>query len=136
MAKRIVFNDSKNITIANLFNDWFVMINNKNTNIPTIIYHNKRYISISDAINPIPVKWCVWFNKQKGCYILRLYYLGFIDNYDAEMLLYNYNVIRFKATNIIDIDGSVNSSYIAVDIQASVDIINGITPQVSDEPAF
>lgn len=136
MAKRIVFDDSKNITIANLFNDWFVMINNQNPNIPTIIYHDKRYISISDAINPIPVKWCVWFNKQKGCYILRLYYLGFIDNDDAAMLLYNYNVIRFKATNIIDTDGSVNSSYIAVDIKVSVDIIDGITPQVSDEPAF
>lgn len=136
MAKRIVFDDSKNITIANLFNDWFVMINNQNSNIPTITYHDKHYISILDAINPIPVKWCVWFNKQKGCYILRLYYLGFINNDDAAMLLYNYNVIRFKATNIIDIDGSVDSSYIAVDIQVSVDIIDGITPQVSDEPAF
>ena len=135
MAKRIVFNDSKNITIANLFNDWFVMINNQNPNIPTIIYHDKRYISISDAINSIPVKWCVWFNKQKGCYILRLYYLGFIDNDDAAMLLYNYNVIRFKATNIINIDGSINSSYIAVDIKVSVDIIDGITPQVV-EPEF
>lgn len=136
MTKRIVFDDSKNITIANLFNDWFVMINNQNPNIPTITYHNKRYISISDAINPIPVKWCVWFNKQKGCYILRLYYLGFINNNKAAMLLYNYNVIRFKATNTIDIDDSVNSSYIAVDIQVSVDIIDGITPQVADEPAF
>lgn len=136
MAKRIVFDDSKNITIANLFNDWFVMINNQNPDIPTITYHDKRYISISDAINPIPVKWCVWFNKQKGCYILRLYYLGHIANEDAAMLLYNYNVIRFQATNIIDIDGSVDSSYIAVDIQVSVDIIDGITPQVSDEPAF
>lgn len=136
MAKRIVFDDSKDITIANLFNDWFVMINNQNPNIPTIIYHDKRYISISDAINPIPVKWCVWFNKQKGYYILRLYYLGHIANEDAAMLLYNYNIIRFQATNIIDIDGSVDSSYIAVDIKVSVDIIDGITPQVSDEPAF
>lgn len=136
MAKRIVFDDSKDITIANLFNDWFVMTNNQNPNIPTITYHDKNYISISDAINPIPVKWCIWFNKQKGCYILRLYYLGFINNDDAAMLLYNYNVIRFKATNIIDIDGSVDSSYIAVDIKVSVDIIDGITPQVSDEPAF
>ena len=94
MAKRIVFDDSKNITIANLFNDWFVMINNQNPNIPTIIYHDKCYISISDAINPIPVKWCVWFNKQKGCYILRLYYLGFINDDDAAMLLYNYNLFH------------------------------------------
>ena len=136
MAKRIVFDDSKNITITNLFNDWFVMINNKNPNIPTITYHDKHYISILDAIHPTPVKWCVWFNKQKGCYILRLYYLGFINNNKAAMLLYNYNVIRFKATNTIDIDGSVNSSYIAVDIKVSVDIIDGITPQVADEPAF
>lgn len=136
MAKRIVFDDSKNITIANLFNDWFVMMNNQNPNIPTITYHDKHYISISDAINPIPVKWCVWFNKQKGCYILRLYYLGFIDNDDATMLLYNYNVIRFKATNIIDIDGSVDSSYIAVDIKVSINCFNGETPKVSDEPAF
>lgn len=136
MAKRIVFDDSKNITIANLFNDWFVMINNQNPNIPTITYHDKRYISISDAINPIPVKWCIWFNKQKGCYILRLYYLGFIDNNDAAMLLHNYNVIRFKATNIINIDGSINSSYIAVDIKVSVDIIDGITPQVANKLEF
>ena len=136
MAKKIVFDDSKNITITNLFNDWFVMINNKNPNIPTITYHDKHYISILDAIHPTPVKWCVWFNKQKGCYILRLYYLGFINNNKAAMLLYNYNVIRFKATNTIDIDGSVNSSYIAVDIKVSVDIIDGITPQVADEPAF
>ena len=136
MAKRIVFDDSKNITITNLFNDWFVMINNKNPNIPTITYHDKHYISILDAIHPTPVKWCVWFNKQKGCYILRLYYLGFINNNKAAMLLYNYNVIRFKATNTIDIYLSVNSSYIAVDIKISVDIIDGITPQVADEPAF
>ena len=136
MAKRIVFDDSKNITIANLFDDWFVMINNQNPNIPTITYHNKNYISILDAIHPTPVKWCVLFNKQKGYYILRLYYLGFINNNKVAMLLYNYNVIRFKATNTIDIDGSVNSSYIAVDIKVSVDIIDYITPQVADEPAF
>lgn len=136
MAKRIVFDDSKNITIANLFDDWFVMINNQNPNIPTITYHDKHYISILDAINPTPVKWCVWFNKQKRCYILRLYYLGFINNNKAAMLLYNYNVIRFKATNTIDIDGSVNSNYIAVDIKVCVDIINDITPRVADEPAF
>ena len=136
MAKRIVFDDNKNITIAKLFDDWFVMINNQDSNILTITYHDKYYISILDAINPIPVKWCVWFNKQKGCYVLRLYYLGFIDNNDTAMLLYNYNVIRFKATNTINMDGSVNSNYIAVDIKASVDIIDYITPSVADKPAF
>lgn len=131
MAKSI-----NKLTIANIFDDWFVFNNNTNPDIPTVIYKDKRYISILDAIVPTPIRYCVWFNKYKGCYILRLYYINHLHIDDINMLVNNYDIIRFGVANIIDADGCVDSSYIAVDISVSVDCPNGETPKVSDEPAF
>lgn len=129
--------ESKNeLTIANIFDDWYVMSNNCNPNIPTIEYKDKRFISVLDAIDTVPDKWSVWFNKDKNCYVLRLYYLGHLSYQSVAVLIHKYNVIRFEATYQADCDGVPDGVYIAVDIKVSVNCINGELPQVAEKPAW
>lgn len=133
---RIEFSNSKNITVAKIFEDWFVMWNINNPDIPIIEYKGNRYISILDAINPTPVHYSVWFNKDKNYYILRLYYLNHLDVNEVNMLISNLNIIRIESTYITDDEGEVTDNYIAVDIKVTLDTPNGDIPDVNDKPIF